>query len=356
MKQILRYVLLLFIAMSVFESCNQKQESIRPTIEKITQSVFASGTVKSGNQYEVYAKVSGIIKNILVKEGELVKKGQVIIELSNAAPSLNYENAKLLENYSSDNANQELHEAKSKLDNESSLLERQKKLWASEIGTKNDLDTRELAYKNASNLYNASNLKLNDLKKQIALQSKQSKNSAAISSNLLNDFKVISEIDGRVYGISKLAGEMATPQLPIAIIGNANEFYVEMQVDEYDISKMSAGQKVYITMDSYKDKVFEAVVTKIYPLMNLKLKSFKVDATFTNKPDNLFPNISAQANIVIQVKEKAMIIPRSYLIDNEYVYLKNKEKRKVKVGLMDYEKVEILSGISVNDELVKSIQ
>jgi multidrug efflux pump subunit AcrA (membrane-fusion protein) len=109
-------------------------------------------------------------------------------------------------------------------------------------------------------------------------------------------------------------------------------------------------------MDSYKDKVFEAVVTKIYPLMNLKLKSFKVDATFTNKPDNLFPNISAQANIVIQVKEKAMIIPRSYLIDNEYVYLKNKEKRKVKVGLMDYEKVEILSGISVNDELVKSIQ
>ena len=246
--------------------------------------------------------------------------------------------------------------AKSKLDNESSLLERQKKLWASEIGTKNDLDTRELAYKNASNLYNASNLKLNDLKKQIALQSKQSKNSAAISSNLLNDFKVISEIDGRVYGISKLAGEMATPQLPIAIIGNANEFYVEMQVDEYDISKMSAGQKVYITMDSYKDKVFEAVVTKIYPLMNLKLKSFKVDATFTNKPDNLFPNISAQANIVIQVKEKAMIIPRSYLIDNEYVYLKNKEKRKVKVGLMDYEKVEILSGISVNDELVKSIQ
>jgi multidrug efflux pump subunit AcrA (membrane-fusion protein) len=151
-------------------------------------------------------------------------------------------------------------------------------------------------------------------------------------------------------------GEMATPQLPIAIIGNANEFYVEMQVDEYDISKMSAGQKVYITMDSYKDKVFEAVVTKIYPLMNLKLKSFKVDATFTNKPDNLFPNISAQANIVIQVKEKAMIIPRSYLIDNEYVYLKNKEKRKVKVGLMDYEKVEILSGISVNDELVKSIQ
>ena len=138
MKQILRYVLLLFIAMSVFESCNQKQESIRPTIEKITQSVFASGTVKSGNQYEVYAKVSGIIKNILVKEGELVKKGQVIIELSNAAPSLNYENAKLLENYSSDNANQEkLSQANSEVELAKSKLD---KLIKSKARIEVDLD------------------------------------------------------------------------------------------------------------------------------------------------------------------------------------------------------------------------
>jgi multidrug efflux pump subunit AcrA (membrane-fusion protein) len=364
MKQYFSYLLTVIIASVLLISCDKKQDTVHPIMEKITQSVYASGTVKSGNQYEVYSKVSGIIKTVLVKEGEFVKKGQAIIELSNAAQTLNYENAKLLENYSSDNANEEkltqanseVALAKSKLDNENSLLERQRKLWASEIGTKNDLDLRELTYKNALTLYNASNLKLNDLKKQIALQSKQTKNSAAISSTLLNDFKVVSDIDGKVYGISKLVGEMATPQFPIAIIGNANAFYVEMQVDEFDIAKMAPGQKVYVTMDSYKDKVFEAVVSKVYPLMNAKTKSFKVDAIFTSNPENLFPNISAQANIVIQVKEKAITIPRAYLIDNEYVYLKNKEKRKVKVGLMDYEKVEILSGIGVNDELVKSIQ
>jgi HlyD family secretion protein len=364
MKHSLRLLIFVSLITSLLISCKQKEESIHPTIEKITQSVYASGTVKSMDQYEVYSKASGIIKKILVREGELVKKGQSIIELSNTAQTLNYDNAKLLENYSSDNANQEkltqatneIALAKSKMDNEASLLERQKKLWSSEIGTKNDLDLRELAFKNAQTLYNASNLKLNDLKKQIALQSKQTKNSAAISSNLLNDYNVISELDGKVYSVAKLEGEMATPQLPIAIIGSANDFYIEMQVDEYDISKMSIGQKVYITMDSYKGKVFEATVSKVYPLMNAKTKSFKVDATFVNKPENLFPNISAQANIVIQVKEKTMTIPRSYLIDNEYVYLKTKEKRKVKVGLMDYEKVEILSGITVNDELVKSIQ
>lgn len=364
MKQYLTYLLFSFFTIFILVSCNKQQESIHPSIEKITQSVYASGTVKSGNQYEVYAKVSGIIKKVFVKEGELVKKGQTIIELSNTAQALNFENAKLLENYSSDNSNQEklvqanneVELAKSKLDNEASLVERQRKLWANEIGTKNDMDLRELAYKNAQTLYNASNLKLNDLKKQIALQSKQTKNSAAISSNVLNDFNIISEIDGKVYSIAKLVGEMATPQLPIAVIGNASDYYVEMQVDEYDISKMAVGQKVFITMDSYQGKVFEATVSKVFPLMNQRTKSFKVEAIFTNKPENLFPNISAQANIVIQVKEKAMTIPRGYLVDNEYVYLKNKEKRKVKVGLMDYEKVEILSGITVADELVKSIQ
>lgn len=352
------------ILILLFGACKQKQESIHPIMEKITQSVYASGTVKSTHQYEVYPKMSGIVNKILVKEGELVKKGQVIIQLANTTQSLSFENAKLLENYSSDNANQEkltqanneLELAKLKLENEASLLERQKKLWANEIGTKNDLDLRELSYKNAQTLYNASILKLNDLKKQIALQSKQSKNSAAISSTILNDYNIISEIDGKVYGISKLEGEMTTPQVPIAIIGSALDFYIEMQIDEYDIAKMNLGQKVYVSMDSYKGKVFDATVSKIYPLMNQKTKSFKVEATFTNIPENIFPNISAQANVVIQVKEKAITIPRNYLIDNEYVYLKNKEKRKVKVGLMDYEKVEILEGVGVNDELIKSIQ
>jgi HlyD family secretion protein len=364
MKYTLGSFILSTLLLCLLVSCSQKQESIHPSIEKITQSVYASGTIKSMNQYEVYAKMSGVVHKILVKEGELVKKGQAIIELANSAQALNLENAKLLENYSSDNANKEkliqanneIELAKSKLDNEASLLERQKKLWANEIGTKNDLDLRELSYKNAQTSLNAAHLKLSDLKKQIELQSKQTKNSAAISSNVLNDYKVISEMDGRVYSLSKLEGEMATPQLPIAIIGDASNFYIVMQVDEYDISKMAIGQKVFVNMDSYKGKVFEAVVSKVYPLMNARTKSFKVEANFINKPENLFPNISAQANIVIEVKEKAITIPRGYLIDNEYVYLKNKEKRKVKVGLMDYEKVEILSGIGVQDELVKSIQ
>jgi transcriptional regulator of nitric oxide reductase len=59
------------------------------------------------------------------------------------------------------------------------------------------------------------------------------------------------------------------------------------------------------------------------------------------------------ANIVIEIKEKALTIPRNYLINNEYVLLANQEKRKVVVGLKDYEKVEIISGLTAKELLFK---
>ena len=345
-------------------ACGKKQETIHANIETITSSVYASGTVKSVGQYEVYSKVNGIVEKIMVNEGAEVKKGQAIIALSNKTQALNFENAKLLASYSSAESNQEklnqaqneLEVAKLKMENDASLLERQKKLWENQIGTKNDLDQRVLAFKNSTSQFNGSKLKLNDLKKQIDFQSKQTNKTAAISSTTLNDFIIGAEINGKVFSINKEVGEMVSTQIPVAIIGDAKSFYVELQVDEYDIAKLKKGQKAMISMDSYKGKAFEAIIDKIYPIMNAKSKSFKVDAILTTQPENLFPNLSAQANIIIEIKEKAMTIPRAYLIDNEYVYLANKEKRKVKVGLMDYEKVEILSGINNSDELVKSIQ
>ena len=355
---------IVFIGCFFLLACGKKQASIHPIVENITSSVYASGTVKSTGQYEVYSKVNGIIENILVQEGAAIKKGQTIIAITNKAQALGLENAKLLANYSSSQSNQEklsqaqneLEVAKLKMENDASLLNRQKKLWDNEIGTKNEVDQKELVYNNSTALYNASKLKLNDLKKQIEFQSKQTNKSAAISATSLNDFLVKSELNGRVYSINKEIGEMVTTQMPVAIIGDAKNFYVELQVDEYDISKLKQGQKTMISMDSYKGKVFEAVIHKIYPIMNPKSKSFKVDALFTQQPENLFPNLSAQANIIIDVKDKVITIPRAYLIDNEFVYLENKEKRKVKVGLMDYEKVAILSGITTSDALIKSIQ
>jgi len=196
-------------------------------------------------------------------------------------------------------------------------------------------------------------LRSNDLQKQINFQSEQTQRTANISSSSMNDFVVKSEINGKLYSLSKEKGEMVNSQSPIAIIGDANQFYVELQADEYDISKLKIGQKVFLTLDSYKGEVFEATIRKVFPIMNEKSKSFKVEANFTKLPSNLFPNLSAEANIVISKKNKALTIPRNYIIEGDYVLLSNHEKRKVVVGLKDYEKAEIISGITEKDELIK---
>jgi len=352
------------VVITLLFACTNKVETTFPSIEKITHSVYASGVVKSYNQYQVYSKVNGVIAQILVQDGALIKKGQAIIKLSDDAQKLNYENAKLLANFSDANTNKEklqqaqteLDVAKLKMENELSLLERQKKLWSQEIGTRNDIDQRELLYKNAASIYYASKLRLNDLKKQIDFQSEQTKKTASISSTSMNDFIIKSEIDGKLYSLAKEKGEMVNTQTPIAVIGDASKFYVELQVDEYDISKLVIGQKVLLTMDSYKGEVFEASISKMYSMMNERSKSFKVEAIFTKQPKYLYPNLTTEANIIIDVKEKAITIPRIYLIGNDLVLLSNQEKRKVTIGLKDYEKVEILSGITTKDQLFKPVQ
>jgi hypothetical protein len=128
---------------------------------------------------------------------------------------------------------------------------------------------------------------------------------------------------------------------------------LELQIDEYDIAKVRLGQHIFVTFDSYKGEVFTAEVKTIYPIMNDRSKSFTVEAEFLKAPPVLYPNLTAEANIVIQTKEKALTIPRAYLVDETYVLKENNEKKKVKTGLKDYEKVEILGGLSASEEIVK---
>jgi hypothetical protein len=87
--------------------------------------------------------------------------------------------------------------------------------------------------------------------------------------------------------------------------------------------------------------------------MNERSKSFTIEATFVKQPEALYPNLTCEANILIQEKEKALTIPRNYLLNGDSVILSNKEKKKVTTGLKDYQKVEIISGLSVNDIIYK---
>ncbi|MDE3182867.1 MAG: efflux RND transporter periplasmic adaptor subunit [Bacteroidota bacterium] len=80
-------VFLFFMAIS----CKNKVVTVRPVEEKITESVYASGIVKSKDQYQVYASANGVVDNLMVQEGDLVKKGEVLMRLKNSTAQLNTE-------------------------------------------------------------------------------------------------------------------------------------------------------------------------------------------------------------------------------------------------------------------------
>jgi len=361
---VLRYLYIFLFAPFLFSACKKQPEKTQPTLEKITESVYASGIIKSKNQYQVFSTVGGLIQKIVVKEGDLVKKGDALFIVENETSKLNAENAKLSVDFADWNTRGErlneakggIETAKSKMLNDSILLVRQRGLWAQQIGSKVELEQRELAYISSLNSYEATRSRYKDLQKQLEFAAAQSKKLLSISKNIAQDYVVRSQTDGRVYSISKEVGEIVGAQSPVAIIGAADDFVAELQIDENDIVRLKPGQRVLLTLDSYKGQVFEAEVSQIDPIMNERSRTFTIEAVFIKKPPVLYPNLSTEANIVIQTKENALTIPRSYLLGDSVVILENKATRKVETGLKDYQKAEILSGLEANETILKPMK
>jgi HlyD family secretion protein len=345
----------------IIASCTGKLEKTAPQSTGITESVYGAGIIRARNQYQVYPTVSGIIDKIYVTENDLVKKGSPLMLIADRPSKLNRQNSDLSASYADLRSNEDkltdlknnIDLAESKYQNDSLIYKRQQNLWTQGIGSKLELEQKELAAQSSKILLESSRIKYNDLLKQLELNDRQSKNNLAISRSRENDYTIKSELDGKVYFIYPKRGEIVSPQTALAVIGDAKAFYIELEIDEYDIVKVKVGQEVLITMDSYKNQVFEARVTKIDPLMNERTKTFRIEAEFTKQPTVLYPNLSVEANIVIQTRKKAITIPRNYLINDSFVLVNKTERRRVKTGIKDYQRVEIVEGLSDKDIIYK---
>lgn len=352
-------ILACLLLLTLLQSCGSEPEKMTVKEQDITASVYASGTVKSKDQYQIYPLISGVVQEVLVDDGDVVKKGQVIMRIENKAQQINAENAALLASYNDISANQDkLSDAKDAIDlskdkmkTDSLLFVRTKNLYSQGVGTKVELEQRELAYQSSKNGYQNALTRYRDLKRQLDLNAKQANNNYAISSKMASDYLIKSDINGKVYAVLRDKGELVSPQIAVATVGSASNYILEMQVDEYDIAKIELGQQVFITMDSYKGKVFEAKISKINPIMNERSKTFLIEAIFVVAPPKLFPNTSFEASIVLQAKKNALVIPKRFILQGDYVMLANGNKQKIEIGIRDYEYVEVIKGLKKGDEI-----
>jgi len=342
-------------------ACSDSEDLIYPVERSITRSVYASGMVISTSQYQVFASTSGIVAGVSVVEGDTVTVGQTIAEIDNAQATLSENNAAIAAEFASVRNNSERLEELSaairiaalKRTDDSLMVMRQRRLFQQGVGSRLELEQRELAAANAKTSHESTILRYAQLQKQLAFTARQASINKQISGATANDLAVRSELNGVVFAVLKEKGEAVSPQTPIAIIGSPSTFKLELQVDEYDIASIYTGQTAYITLDSYPDTVFSATITKVHPMMDARTKSFTVEANFSQPPPRLFANLTVEANIVIAKKDRALLVPRSYVTKDGYVKLADGSTKKVVQGLRDFKMTEILSGVTVSDALVQ---
>ena len=353
--------LFFFFTITIFlASCQEKAETVSPVRESITESVYASGVLKAKNQYQVFSTVNGLLHKIHVQEGDTVRKGSPLFTVLNETSRLSRENAQLSAELADIRANSikldelqlNIELLKNKMLNDSIQLSRKQALWSQNIGSKIELEQAELAYQNSKTTYESARLRYRDEKRRLEIVSKQAQKSLQISRQTESDYTITSKMDGKVYSLASEEGEMVNTQTPLAVIGDANEYMLELQVDEYDVTSIRPGQQVKVVMDSYKGEVFEAVVRRVNPIMNERTKTQLVEADFVKAPPALYPNLTLEANIILQVKDNVLTLPRKFIMNDRFVISENGDTMKVTIGLKDYLKAEIIDGLDEKDVLI----
>lgn len=344
-----------FLLLILSISCTNEEERILPQIQNLTESVYSSVTVQPDSLYQVYSVVSGILEDNLVEEGQQVKKGEVLIQITNNTPKLNTLNAKLALDLAQENFNgraailkgieDEIEAAKLKYENDSINYYRQKNLWDQNIGSKATYDAKELNFRLSKNSLQLLQSRYERTKNELNTALQQAENNYQTSLINTEDFTITSKINGLVYALNKNKGELISTMEPMASVGSATDFIVEMLVDEVDIVKIELDQEVVISLDAYSDEVFIGKVSKILPKKDLRNQTFTVEAIFNEAPQKLYAGLSGEANIIISQKEEVLTIPKAYLTEDNQVQT-DEGLISVKVGLENLEFVEILEGIT----------
>jgi multidrug efflux pump subunit AcrA (membrane-fusion protein) len=355
----------LLMAAILLVACSGKKGLVTPQLKPLKEAVYASGYVVSKNEYQVFSQVDGYVVNKLVNEGDAVKKGQPIFIIESHQQSARYNIAKETYNLAVKNnqddspalleAKASLASAQSKFQFDSINFVRFDNLWKSNATSRNEFDRAKLTFENSRNDVLLQKSRVKKLRDQLSLDLKNSSNNLKIATEESGRYSVGSEIDGRVYKTLKEPGELVRRTEAMAIVGSGNQFYLQLNVDELDIKKIKVGQKVIAKIDALGEKPFDATVVKVYPIVDSRDQSVRVDAEFDQGLPEAFSGLAVEGNILIRQKEKALVIPKSYLLPGDSVIVKlNGERKKVKVvrGIETLDEVEIVEGLTAESQLM----
>lgn len=353
------FIFAVFLAIA----CKKAPESIKPQKKDIVQVVYASGKVYPKNQYNVFSKMPGYIVKIHVKVGDIVQEGQPLISIQSqtnekttaiAKNQLEWaffnqsENAPLIQAQK-----KELQAAWEKYLLDSLNYQRQASLIHEKATTTFQYDQAKTQWEISKSNYQKAQLQLEQTQKQLALEYKNAKLQYEAQQSNLSDYVIRSAVQGKVYDVISKEGELVGPTSLLMVIGDANNFEAELQVDETDIALLKKGQSLFYQLDAYPNQNIYGQILEIYPRINPTNKTCRIFASIHDTQHAFFAGQSIEANILIQEKKQAIVIPKNFLWNEQFVITTQKDTLKVQKGIEDLEYVEILSGISLDKEILK---
>lgn len=358
----------------------------------IVETVSATGKIQPEIEVKIAPEVSGEIILLNVKEGQVVKKGDLLVKINPDLYTSSYNRS--LSNLSGSKAG--LTQSEASFKEAKSSYERNKSLYEKGIISKSDWDKAIASYEvakatkqNAFYTVQSASASVNEAKDNLGRTTIYSPADGTIS--VLNV-----ELGERVLGTQQMAG---TELLRVA---NLNNMEVEVDVNENDIVKIKEGDFANVEVDAYLKKKFKGVVTSISnsassaltadQVTNFKVKVRILKESYEDllqgKPKTYSPfrpGMTATVDIITKTKKNVLAVPISAVVVKsdttavsvldkkmpdekeekkqapksdkklECVFLKVGDKAKiriVKTGIQDDTNIEILSGVKKGDNVI----
>ena len=286
----------------------------------ITNTISATGFLSARASVDLITNKSGAVKEILVKEGESVKEGQILVRLEDDEERL-------------------------------SLLRAENNLQKALL----ELESARVSRSSSSDIQNKER-NVAELQLEVELRKKE-----------LNDTVLTAPFPGIVSKIYVEEGELAlganvSASEPILRLVDTSQLFADVNVDEVDIAGIKLEQRGIITVDAYPDEVFRGKVVSIAPEATAKsgLVLIEVTIELTEADSRLKPGFTASADIIIGEAHNVLLLPVEEVADMHGQYfvrvLQDGEPshQGVQVGISDGTYVEITGGLQEGDVIVAS--
>ena len=330
--------------------------AVYPEIRTVEQTVSntRAGTIDACRRSKMSPAMGGQIALLHVKEGDLVQKDQVLIELWNKESKARVKETQARVQVSERSAQQVCilsdraqREAKRKTE----LLQRG---LASEEAT-------ETAVSNAESQSAACDAALTQVEANQA--------SVEVVEASLERTMLIAPFNGVIAEIEGELGEYVTPSpvgvatKPTVDLIDSSCIYISAPIDEIDAPEVVSGMTARISMDAFGNQEFPATVRRVAPYvldLEKQARTVEIEAIFDNPNQTLLPGYSADIEVIIDRVENVLSIPTQLIMRDNYVYVIDPEtmtltKEQIEIGIGNWQYTEVTNGLSKDDQVVLSV-